>query len=171
MRTLILSSLLAAGFWISSAAADSVPAASGQVNQPVLSVEMMKTALTMDRRAFFKKSMSSVLTISQSETFWGIYQKYEAEKSKLMDEQTKLITDYSNNFIVLTDQQAGEVIARSYKNQQADIKIRKKFAAEISKKIGSKAGARFYQIDDYLSSVVKVGVMNHLPLIGDALTP
>ena len=46
-------------------------------------------------------------------------------------------------------------------------RLRQKYAAAISKKLGGRIGARFYQIDDYLSTGTRLELLNRIPFVGD----
>jgi hypothetical protein len=46
-----------------------------------------------------------------------------------------------------------------------EITLRKKYADQIGKQISPAAAARFWQIDDYITSAAKIDVMDNIPLV------
>jgi hypothetical protein len=47
------------------------------------------------------------------------------------------------------------------------IDLRRKCADQISKKLGGRVGARFYQLDDYMDTVLKLDLLDDVPVVPD----
>jgi hypothetical protein len=46
-----------------------------------------------------------------------------------------------------------------------------RYFERISAEVSGRVGARFYQIDDFVTSALKIGMLSKLPLIGNAPAP
>jgi hypothetical protein len=121
--------------------------------------------LTLDRRDVFQKAMR--LEDPQKDTFWNIYAEYDRRRTKLIDQTVDLLSDYATNFDTLTNEQATKMTHEAAKILEKQVELRRKYADEISQKLGGRVGARFFQIDDYLSTGVRLAVLSRIPFVGD----
>jgi hypothetical protein len=121
--------------------------------------------LTVARRDVFQRAMG--LTDAQKETFWNIYAEYDRQRSKLIDATTILLSDYITNYDTVTNEQATKMMDEAATLQEKQVKLRRKYADQIGQKLGGRVGARFFQIDDYLSTGIRLEVLSRIPFVGD----
>jgi hypothetical protein len=131
---------------------------------PSLNTEEAKQVLTMARRDVFQAAMT--LTDQEKDAFWNVYANFERERAGLMDKQIQLLQEYSTNYSTVTDEQAMKMVKQSADLQKKGIDIRAKYADQIGKKVNGKQGARFYQIDDYIATAVRLDVLDNIDFIG-----
>jgi hypothetical protein len=74
---------------------------------------------------------------------------------------------YADEYITMTDEQANELTASSYKRQMSRLKIQKKYHAKISKTVDGKTAARFVQLDNAITMLYRLSVMDEIPFVGD----
>ena len=139
--------------------------AQDQRNPPESSLTRAQIVLTKARRDVFQKAMG--LTDPQKDTFWNIYAEYDRQRTKLLDQTADLLSDYATNYDTLTNEQAAKMMREAATIQEKQVQLRLKYADEISRKLGGRVGARFFQIDDYLSTGSRLEVLNRIPFVGD----
>ncbi|MCZ4409804.1 hypothetical protein O3Q51_13370 [Cryomorphaceae bacterium 1068] len=118
-----------------------------------------------ERRMIFDEAMD--LESPKKEAFWKIYDEYEKE---LEGFRTSYMTDlkkYAEEYATMTDEQANELIASSFKRKMGRMKLQKKYHAQIVKMVDAKTAARFVQLDDAISMLLRLSVMDEIPFIGD----
>jgi hypothetical protein len=159
MRQSIWIALIAVTCLVSQAIAQDHPNPSGQ------SLTRAQIELTTARRDIFQKAMR--LEDQQKDTFWNIYGEYDRQRSKLIDRTVDLLNDYVTSYDTLTNEQATKMMHEAATLLEKQVKLRLKYADEISQKLGGRVGARFFQIDDFMSTEVRLDVLSHIPFVGD----
>lgn len=141
-----------------------------QVNviQPNISPEMIRYAVTSERRAIFTAAMEDLLTTRETKSaFWDVYNAFEKERESVTDARMNIIADYAKNFLTMSDMKVKELLKSSYKTQSKDISLRKKYAGQLAKKVNATVAGRFWQVDDFITSAVKISILSNVPLLGE----
>ncbi|MBK8869673.1 MAG: hypothetical protein IPN19_01165 [Elusimicrobia bacterium] len=173
MRHKILLSLCAIvllGTGLRSETKKESPVTEVNVNQVTLSPEMIRYAVTAERRAIFTAALEDLLkdpTVKSN--FWDVYNAYKKEREGVMDSRMNLVAEYAKNFTTMSDSKVKELLKSSYKNQSKELAIRKKYAAQISKKVNATVAGRFWQVDDFITSAIKVSLLSSVPLLGEEI--
>jgi hypothetical protein len=139
--------------------------ASDTPNPPGPTLAHAQYLLTLARRDVFQNTMG--LSDEQKDTFWNIYSDYDQQRALLTDQTVQLLRSYATNYDTLTNEQAKKMLDEAAGIAQNQVKLRRKYADQISKKLGGRVGARFYQIDDYLNTAGRLQVLDQLPFVGD----
>jgi hypothetical protein len=157
------------------AAADGLAqAASGQAQAPRSSmpemsrqdVDMAKleNALSKKRRELFAAGMGG-LSADQQQAFWGVYADFEKERDANMASRLNLLKQYTDNFASLTDADVVKMVNESAEIQKQTLDLRMKYFGILSQKLGPKAAARFVHIDDYLTTLFRLGMLDNMPAL------
>jgi hypothetical protein len=142
------------------------PMAYTQEGSQSLNVERARQVLSGARRDIVEAAID--LTDTQKDPFWNIYNQYEKDRAPLTDRTVQLIRDYATNYSTLTNDQIMKMVKESSANQKRAIDLRTKYAEQMAKKVDPKVGARFYQVDDYITTAARLDVLDNIPFIGDA---
>ncbi|MFT6998082.1 MAG: hypothetical protein ACJAQ4_001841 [Cryomorphaceae bacterium] len=118
-----------------------------------------------ERRIVFNESMD--LESPKKEAFWLLYDEYEKELEVIRRSYMTDLKKYADEYITMTDEQANELTASSYKRQMSRLKIQKKYHAKISKTVDGKTAARFVQLDNAITMLYRLSVMDEIPFVGD----
>lgn len=138
------------------------------VIRPNISPEMIRHAVTQNRRALFEAAFEDLLTdASVKSAFWQVYDAYESEKAGVADSRMAIVSEYVKNFFSMSDAKVKELVKSSYKNQSKELKIRNKYAGQLMKKTNPTIAGRFWQVDDFVSSAVKLSLLANVPLLGE----
>ncbi len=122
-----------------------------------------KMAVTDERRKLFASGMSN-LTPSQLETFWAVYGDYEKEKDAITAARLEILRKYVEGYSALTDAEIAAMVNEAADTQKKNVDLRVKYFGIYSQKINAKAAGRFVLIDDYITTALRLALLNQLPL-------
>ncbi len=143
-----------------------------QVNviQPNLSPEMIRYAVTNERRAIFTAAMEDLLTSPETKSaFWDVYNAFEKERAAVTDARMNIIAEYAKNFLTMSDMKVKELLKSSYNTQSKELSLLKKYAGQMAKKVNATVAGRFWQVDDFITSAVKISLLSNVPLLGEKI--
>ena len=140
--------------------------ASAQVNEKFADmageIELLRSVAQTERQAIVARAM--ILTDQEATAFWPVYGEYRTAVGKVNDQLVKLITDYAAQRDTLTDEQAKTLLNNHIKFEQDLLKLRKKYIPKFGKAIPMTKVARFYQIENKLDLLQKLGLSRNIPL-------
>ena len=152
-------------FWISLLLIVGVaPIAHTQDTTASLNADRAKQVLTTARRDIFEATMG--LTDAQKDPFWNIYNEYEKDRAPVTEKTLQLVQQYTADFSTLTNEQLMKMMKDSSSNAKKQIDLRTKYAEQMCKKVDPKVGVRFFQIDDYITTAVRLDVLDNIPFVG-----
>ncbi|BDD05446.1 hypothetical protein [Aureibacter tunicatorum] len=136
-------------------------------NASASELEMYKSILNMEKKAVIKENMK--LKEGESEVFWKIYEEYEAERNQVANEKIKILNGQLEEFVKVTEE--GKTpeydMNKLFELQKKTLKMKKKFYNKMRKEISPEIAARFYQLDEYLGTIIKMSILDNTPLIGE----
>lgn len=142
------------------------PVASAQVNEKfadmTADIELMRSVAQTERQAIVARAM--ILTDQEATAFWPVYNDYRAEVAKVNDQLVKLITDYAAQRDTMTDAQAKTLLNDHIRFEQDLLKVRKRYIGKFDKVLPTTKVARFYQIENKLDLLQKLGLARNIPL-------
>ncbi len=141
-----------------------IPQAQGITN---VDLENAKNALQVEREVVFIEALH--LTISQASVFHPLYVDFDKEKRKLDDSFIKLFVKYSSSYQTLNHKMMHEFIRKSNKHQHQELKIRKLYYKKLSKSISPQLASQFYELDDFISTVLRLNILSGLPFTSNIL--
>lgn len=149
---------------------DQPPVQFTQVNvvQPNISPDMIRYAVTSERRAIFTAAMEDLLTTPDAKSaFWDVYNAFEKDREAVTDARMNIIAEYAKNFLTMSEMKVKELLKSSYKTQSKELALRKKYAGQLAKKVNATVAGRFWQVDDFIASAVKISILSNVPLLGE----
>jgi hypothetical protein len=160
---------LALSILLGVAAAASAQQPAQKADMPELSkndVDLTKLnqALTTKRRELYAQGMAG-LSPEQQQTFWGIYGEFEKEKESNMSARLGLLKRYTEGFATLTDADIVKMATEANEIQKTSAELRMKYFKIINQKLGAKAAGRFYHIDDYLTTILRLSILDNMPAL------
>lgn len=105
------------------------------------------------------------LSPEQAAAFWPVYNEYAKGLSDLGDLRVRAIKEYAANFSALSDEKATELASMRFDYEEKLLALKKKYFGELSKAVGPKLAARFFQVENQLLDVVDLQVASSLPVI------
>ena len=142
------------------------PVASAQVNEKFADtageIDLIRSVAQTERQAIVARSM--IMTPEEETAFWPLYNEYRAAMEKVNDRLIKVVTDYAAQRDTLTDKQAMALMNDHMKFEQELLRVRKHYIGKFTKALPTVKVARFYQIENKLDALKKLGLARQIPL-------
>lgn len=103
----------------------------------------------------------------QNAAFWSLYDKYEEERRAIGREKAGLIQEYANAYESLDDKTAADLMNKKLKITDSYTKLQKKYFDLFSKQFGGRHAAKFFQLEDYLENIIRLGIQESIPFIDE----
>lgn len=130
----------------------------------LIDLDKAKSQLQKDREKIFIEALQ--LSISQAAVFHPIYVKFNNEKRALDDELIGLFVNYGNNYQHLNLKLMTTFVTQSEKYQARELSVRKKYYKLLSEAISIEIGSQFYEVDDFISTSLRLNILTGLPFTG-----
>src|SRR5262249_30657025 len=135
-----------------------------ELKQGDVDMAKLNAALTTKRRELFAQGMAG-LSPEQQQTFWGIYADFEKEKEQNMSARMTLLQRYTQGFATLSDADIVKMATEANEIQKTSADIRMKYFNILNGKLGAKVAGRFYHIDDYLTTLLRLSILDNMPAL------
>lgn len=126
-------------------------------------IELLRTDIKAKRQAIADAALD--LDDAKATAFWPVYRKYLLELDAWGDKRVALIKDYAANYDSMTDAKAKTLAQTALNNQEARVKLLKKYFGEFSKIIGAANAARLIQVESAINNLLDLQIAAELPLI------
>ncbi len=126
-------------------------------------LELVKSILKSERKVFFVQNMG--LSTEEFNKFWPIYDKYQAEESKI---QASTIQDFKkmmNEGNELSDEELEKINKNYFTRRKKMIALQIKYYKIVKKELGTGAATRFLQIDRFVDATIRASLFSEMPLI------
>ncbi len=160
-----LSLFLLVGVAAAAAAQQSAPKpAAPELSKSDIDMAKLENALSKKRRELFAAGMGG-LSAAHQQAFWATYADFEKERDAIMATRLNLLMDYTNRFATLSDADIVKMVDESAAIQKQTLDLRMRYFGILSQKIGVKAAGRFVHIDDYLTTLARLGMLDNMPAL------
>src|SRR5271168_1137818 len=146
-----------------SFAADAPPPVNEKFTNLAPGIKMLRAEIGQDRRDVVAASM--LLTKSEGDIFWPLYDQYRAEQHQVGDQRVRLITDFIANRDTMSEEQAGKLTKEALAIEQKKTAIKEDYVTKMFKVLSARTVARFFQIDNELDAVIDIELAARVPLI------
>ena len=127
-------------------------------------IQMLRQDIGKDRRAIVKANM--LLTNTEAERFWPLYDQYRTEMHKVGDRRLKVITDYAANRDSMSEDEANRLGREWLDAEKQRVDLKEDYFKKFQKEgLSARTTARFFQIDQKLDAAVDAALAAHIPLI------
>ena len=82
-----------------------------------------------------------------------------------MSARLNLLKKYTDNFATLTDADIVKMVNESADLQKSTLDLRMKYFGILNQKLGAKAAGRFAHIDDYLTTIMRLSILDNMPAL------
>ena len=84
---------------------------------------------------------------------------------KLTDRSIKLIENYADNYLAMTDEVADNMMDEYLAIEQDRVKIQKNYLPKFRKVLTSKQVTRYYQLENKILAVARFDLASQIPLV------
>ncbi|HEX5669043.1 MAG TPA: hypothetical protein VFX73_09585 [Chitinophagaceae bacterium] len=134
-----------------------------QVNKDDL--QILQATFGKEKAELVKAYMA--IPAEQDAAFWSMYDKYEESRRALGKEKVTLIEEYAKSYESLDDKKASELMNKKLKLTDDYTKMQKKYYDSFAKLIGGRQAAKFFQLEDYLENIIRLGIQESIPFIDE----
>ena len=127
------------------------------------SFEILRDTIRANKKAMIAASLT--LTDAESDAFWPLYDKYEAEIAHVNDRLVKVVATYTKDYKTLTDEQAKKLSEEYLAVEEDRASLRRKYFGDFTKVLPGKKAARFYQIENKMNAVVRYDLAREIPVV------
>ena len=132
-------------------------------DKPADNMQLVKEKIKADKKLLVAENME--LTEKEAKAFWPVYDSYQKDLGKVNERLLKLIDEYAQNYNTMTDQAAQALTAKYLAIESDRIKMIQSYVPKITKAVGSKKAARYLQLENKISAVVKFELAANIPLV------
>jgi hypothetical protein len=126
-------------------------------------IALLRSNVQTERTEIIGKTMQ--LNDSDAKAFWPLYREYSTKQQALGDEWVSVIKDYDAEYDSLTESQADGLTDRMLKFDKSRIELRALYYPKFKKAIGAKQAAKFIQVDNRLTLLVDLQIVDVIPII------
>jgi len=102
-----------------------------------------------------------------TDAFWKLYDKYEAERKDIGQEKMELLKQYTTKQGNMTPLQAQEMLSKAANLRAAEDKLIMNYTKRIDKISNPFVAVQFYQIEHYISDGIRFSLLNNIDFIQD----
>ena len=124
--------------------------------------ELVRSSMRTDKKAAIAEVMA--LNDSMAKVFWPMYNQYEIEYAKKMDERIAIIEDFANNYKSMTNEKATELMKRTFANKNETTEMMETWAKKFTKTIGAQKTLTFMQAENKISAIVDYSIASEVPM-------
>ncbi|GMR24786.1 MAG: hypothetical protein BMS9Abin39_0054 [Ignavibacteria bacterium] len=105
------------------------------------------------------------MTEDQANLFWPLYDDYTAELLELSNERLNVISSYMLDYYDLSDKKAETLVNQAMDIEQKRLDLKRKHIAKMNEVLPAKLVGKFFQIDNYLQTLVTIQRQSTIPFI------
>jgi hypothetical protein len=128
-----------------------------------LDEETYRHAVSEERRNIVAANLA--LGPEERDRFWKIYDEYAKDRESLEKDRFALWQRYAQSYASLNDEQAMAIVLAWGQLQLSDVQLRLKYADTLRRKMSGRVAARFFQIDDYVTTAMRMKSLSGVPLV------
>ena len=131
--------------------------------KPADNMQLVKEKMKADKKLLVAENME--LTEKEGKAFWPVYESYQKDLGKLNDRLIKLIEEYAKNYETMTDKTAQSLTSKYLALESERVKLLQSYMPKVSTAVGSKKAARYLQIENKVSAIVRFELAADIPLV------
>lgn len=112
-----------------------------------------------------KQAVAEFLDLDSSNPFWPLYDEYEVGRKELGKRRVDLLDDYVSNYETMDGVATDVMVKEAVSLRKAQNKLIDKYYKKIKKVSGAKRAAQFYQIENYIQSAIRYGILEGIPFL------
>ena len=134
-----------------------------------LDLETYRYAVSAERRSIMEANIG--IDQARRPKFFAIYDEYDKDRGPVDTERFGLLQRYAAAQSGVSEPQAMALVRAVAGLQIKEIQLRSRYADRIAKELGGLVGARFYQVDDVVTTAIRLNALQGVPLAGAPQAP
>lgn len=166
--TIAAAALLLAASFAAPALAQGTTGGNASIDMPrePLTAEDLE-ALRAELRATRKQIIAQNLTLTPEEStrFWPVYDQYQADLTRIKDDQYQLIAEYANTYGRYDDAKAEDFITRWVDLDVRTTALRARYVPLVTEVLPGVKATTFFQMDRRISMMIDQRIASMLPVL------
>ena len=129
-------------------------------------IKILKKGVQEDSKNLVAANLT--LTDEQAKIFWPLYDEYDAEYDKMVDERVDIIKKYMMEYYGMDTEAGKDLINRSIDLKKRAVDLQEKYIDKMMEVLPISVVGRFFQIDNRISALIDIVRMSNLPLAREA---
>jgi pyruvate-formate lyase-activating enzyme len=125
-------------------------------------VKLLKTDLKAHARDVISQGMQK-FSEEDAKLFWPMYESYMAERDKFIEARVAVIKAYADDFEMMTDSKAQELLNRRFEQLKLRSKLDEKYRPQFATALSPRRLVRFYQIQHELEVMIELRAISQIP--------
>ena len=136
-----------------------------QENSADLNMQVLRDKLKADKKVLVAANMQ--LTDAEAKAFWPIYEDYQNDLKKINDRLRNAMLAYANAYKIgpISNAAAEKFIDEAIAIDEAEGKLRRYYAARLTKALPATQAARYLQIESKIRAAVRYEMAASIPLV------
>jgi len=126
-------------------------------------VDLIQAAIGITKKDAVKEYVQ--VSDTQKDVFWQLYDEYETQRKELGKQRIDLLVQYGKEYRSMTNEQADAWMKKVIELQGKTDKLIVSYFKKIKKATDPIVATQFYQIENYILSIVRIKVLNEIPLV------
>jgi hypothetical protein len=124
--------------------------------------QQLLAQIQTDKRAVVLQALA--LDDAQLRAFTPVYDEYQADRKKIVEEGLRIIDAYAANYDSMTDDAAGKLLKDWMAQEESKQDLMKKYIKKFDKVLPTTKVLRFVQIENKLNTVLSLPAIRNIPL-------
>jgi len=137
----------------------------GQDRSADANMQILRDEIRIDKRAVVAANMD--LSETEARVFWPIYDQYQNDLRIINDRLATAIVNYADAYNAgpIPDATAKRLLDESIALDDSEVRLRREYAARLSRAIPAAKAARYMQIEGKMRAAIRYELAANIPLI------
>jgi hypothetical protein len=127
-------------------------------------VDLIQAMYGKEKKGLVSEYMK--FTGADSTKFWSLYDKYENDRKALGRERISLLEQLATNFEKMDNKKAETLMGKFVDLNMKYSQFQKKYLPQFSAAVGGLQAAKFFQLENYLETAIRLAIQEEVPAIG-----
>jgi len=132
-------------------------------DRPADNMDIVREAIRSEKKLLIAQNMQ--LTESEATAFWPVYERHQDELQTLDNRTIKLVEDFANNYLSMTDAVAQRLVEDFLALEEDRLKLNRTYVPQLRKVLPATKVARYYQLENKFRAVVNYEAAAKIPLV------
>lgn len=137
--------------------------ASAQSNKE--DIDIIQSIYGKDKKTLVEAYMA--VPDAKGAAFWKLYDEYEDKRKALGRKKISILEQYAAGYEKLDNAKALQLAQAAISNNMDMDKLHATYLQKFSTVIGGKEAAKLFQLENYLNTMIKMELLDHIPFIGE----
>ena len=140
-----------------------MPALFGFSQSDVEEIDLIQSIYGMEKKAIVEEFVQPV-TLNRV-PFWEVYDKYEVERKAIGKERITLLNEFAEKYETMTNEEADAWMKKVIKLGTKQQNLLGKYYTSVKKVTSPIVAMRFYQVESYLLTAIRLEILDSIPFL------